>query len=474
MGSQVRRSQYYTRYGARSRGEIYVDQANGDDANAGDASAPLATIIEAERRIDDITLGGGVRIYVAPGTYIAPTFRRRILRAGIYIICEEFTELLAPQAAQAGSSRSLVNTLPGLGVDTYRGKTVEILSGAAAGDRRLIRDHTDTQIIPDLAFSAAVAANDQFRIVEPLATIEKDPAADTMELVRGNGASLLNIDIYGARGEAQAGVTFINFFIDSDYVMLSDVARFYGCELTQGVTFSGAGAMQAGWDGNDRGDFSSQAAGTGLLFGAPSDTSWSGWGLVLNAFGFFSNISASILGYVSGLNGGNGVTVGQACHLYIAAGSIFSTGPNGGIAVANISDEVGPTARVEVSGKTLFPDIKFKITATGGPGAHVFGEGATLYITQTDIDAAGLDGVLAERSGYAHIWMDVDVTASQVGVRARSGGRVDFMNGFGVVSVGNNIEVGNTPAASTIAALATNLDFVVDTPSDGSIVQRID
>lgn len=458
--------------------DLWVDAATGSDDNDGTEDRPFATLIQAEAVLPDIigrTAADYVRIFVAAGTYVAPTFRKRALRAGIYIICEEFTTLVGSTATTAGAQTS-VTCAGGLGVDTYRGKTIEILTGAAAGDRRNIRDHTDAVITPTIAFSAAVGIGATFRIVEPLAQLDPPPGADTAYLADGDGASWGLNDAYGAKGPAQSAVTYINFLTNLSSVRLNAPVRFYGCETLAGMSLEGSGVLWVGWDGNDRSDFDDQAAGTGLLFGAPTDTSWAGWGIATRGTCIFSGLDVSILSVVTGLGGTNGVIGAfSSTQLSVQGGSVASTGANGGVFAfhAAVDSPERPTI-VQISGKTLFPDIPFLITATAGPGAQSSGKLCKLILHRVTMTATGFDGVLAQKSGYVSVADDVIIVDSTTGLRARSGGRIDFMGGANVTATGNEIEVGNLPATSTIAALANNLDFVVDAPSDGSVVQRID
>jgi hypothetical protein len=173
--------------------DLYVagDAVGSSDSNPGTIASPLKTINEAIRRCnlyDEITAAFNIHVAAAPiaGYVLTTTVQAHLLRGNITIIgdgagqgTDGFTVLRATAAAQAGSTIAQIVTPAGLGVNTFRGKTVEVITGAAIGDRRTIRDNTDTVITPVRNFSAAVAANDTFRIIEPAATVTYSAGAST-------------------------------------------------------------------------------------------------------------------------------------------------------------------------------------------------------------------------------------------------------------------------------------------------------
>lgn len=77
--------------------ELWVDADRGKDSNDGSKKAPLASLIEAERRIPYI-VDHPVMIWVAPHSdpskgYEPPSFRERIMRAPIDVVGTEYKEL---------------------------------------------------------------------------------------------------------------------------------------------------------------------------------------------------------------------------------------------------------------------------------------------------------------------------------------------------------------------------------------------
>jgi len=152
---------------------IYV-AASGDDANSGTLEAPVKTLAEALTRLPLIgPLYHDCLIdIVEAGTYDLPEIPPRDYATGqLYIRATPQTVNLASTAALAGSSAQLVKS-SGLTVDQFIDKWIHILTGAAAGDYRLIKTNTATDITPVRDFSAAIATNDRYEIVEPLVVLQ--------------------------------------------------------------------------------------------------------------------------------------------------------------------------------------------------------------------------------------------------------------------------------------------------------------
>lgn len=168
-------------FATSSEMDIYVRAADGSDLNSGTISEPLATLTEAEKRIP-INVFHTVRVHVGLHTgngYDVTSFRERFLGENIYIIgdggggsSDGFTEIISSTAALSGSNSELVVT-SGLSTTEYNGygelwgATIEILSGNAAGDRKVIRNNTATGIYPDAQFSSSILPGDLYRIVKP-------------------------------------------------------------------------------------------------------------------------------------------------------------------------------------------------------------------------------------------------------------------------------------------------------------------
>jgi len=186
--------------------DIYVRAADGSDSNPGTSSEPLATLVEAEARIP-INVLHTIKIHVGPHTgngYTVPSFRKRYLEANIYIIgngggggTDGFTEIISSTAAGSGSNNELIVT-SGLSTSEYGGfgelwgATIEILTGAAAGDRRTIRNNTATGIYPNSQFTATVSSGDLYRVVKPETTIYYN-TVDYNTIISNGCGSQLNV-----------------------------------------------------------------------------------------------------------------------------------------------------------------------------------------------------------------------------------------------------------------------------------------
>jgi hypothetical protein len=156
---------------------LWVRAVDGDDANHGlDANHPLETMQAAYDRIP--YLNPTTVIHVGPHTgdgYEHGSLGPLAMLNHVIVIgdgggdplSDGFTQLLAPTAAVAGSDKTKIVTAGGMTVDAYQRKSVLVLTGAAAGDRRTINSNSATEIQPCYDFSAAVAAGDTFRVVEP-------------------------------------------------------------------------------------------------------------------------------------------------------------------------------------------------------------------------------------------------------------------------------------------------------------------
>lgn len=265
---------------------MVVDDVNGSDDASQDGSAanPLATIVEAEQRIAFL-VESEVILTVKPhggAGYVWPTFRARIFSgalAAIYVIFSEFNVVISGDTAQGGTTIEFFFTSGGLTPGALDGKTIEILDGAAAGDRRTIRDNTDTVIVPCAEFSA-VPTGASYRIIEPVPgnvviPTEFVPMVQGLGLPADNGPSGSVRD--GSDGEYVPAVNLVNAIIDApENTELVSGGRFVllGCSLDAAPTlvrYSGEGQVL----------FGRQAWNTVVppsTEPALTSSSWVGWG----------------------------------------------------------------------------------------------------------------------------------------------------------------------------------------------------
>ena len=290
---------------------IYVSNINGSDVNTGLTSAdPLQTITKAETLIANV-VNSPVVIHVGRfdltglGSYVMPKFKRRNLRESVYLVCDgasqpgasglAFNELQAATAVGVGSTANVVKW--GGGTD-YRGKTIEILTGTAATDRRTIRNADATDIVPVAPFSTGGAAT--YRIIETTVNLGFTDTSTLGEYVlcegMGSGDATPASDIItnglyvvNARFVAQGAVAGSLAFCIKDSQVV-----FFGCE------FQDAAAINVRMDsssltmGHNGSDFARVVGSYNLGFlGVTSNLQWRGWGFAsvtasANAHNFFS------------------------------------------------------------------------------------------------------------------------------------------------------------------------------------------
>lgn len=166
--------------------QIYVSPS-GNDASPGTQAAPLRTLDRAISLLP-ATWRQDLQIILAPGTY---TYSSDQLIAGIgadagpskrvtpLVLIGSFTDEVGTR-----TSTSVTNSGgPGLGIsiadatlavtpNAYEGYSISIVSGANAGQRRMIRENTATQFDVNAPFDFPLTAGDQFVIEKPAVNID--------------------------------------------------------------------------------------------------------------------------------------------------------------------------------------------------------------------------------------------------------------------------------------------------------------
>lgn len=447
--------------------ELWVDATAGADGNPGTMAAPLATLVEAERRIPHV-VAHPVTVHVGPHVgagYVPPTFRPRHLQCSIDIIADSggtnddgFVELVAPRAALAGTSHTVCKT-SGLAADAIRGKTIEVLSGLASQHRRTIKLNTDVNIVPCLLWpGSTIATGDMFRIVEPAVAIDVDQAPDSHWTVTQGAPDVV---IYGFHSDSREvpSVNFVNMkFVGSATLMGGPQVRFFGCEFPGPFALFLGGAFAHGVDRIDTSVFR-EVSEVAARHGS-NDIAWVGWGsYVVGAAASVRASSHWLYGLV-------------ASQLYVYGGHLDMRGGNvysGGVHVYSTGDN--SPADVELDGKVYLPDILMVFTNTGGPAVEAAGHGASVTVDESQLVGSTL-GVFATDGAVVALGAAggaVSVSGA-VGLKANLGGRVMF-KATSVSATGNEIEVGNTPTVSTVAALGVAGAYVAE--ADGSVVQRL-
>ncbi len=407
-----------------ARVDYYV-APGGSDSAVGSSAAPLATLDEALRRAnrlhvakDPIGSSVGVAIHLAAGAYTwSETLGPAQLHDSILIVGDALTQLVAPAAAQAGSGSGVVVTGGGLSVNAHLGKTIEILTGAAAGNRRTIRNNTATDIVPLRNFSAAVAAGDQYRIVEPAAeiTVPGDPdfANPTYSkwrpLVAGLGGpvgalmqnSTVNVGL-GGPALTIANVRFVPDPTPAAFTSMAFVGSgvfLYGVEVNAangGFPFlmcDQASCVHAGVD-YDRAAVRPFAAGL-----APGRDSWTGYGLtVLNQ----PSSALSALERFRGFLASNRKVQVESAIWRLFGASIVTTSASDAQAL-----DVAAQSQVQVAGYAPAPNLLFRCERDLATSATVqVRAGSRVELERTTIEKVNQGVAVAaigDTSGQGHL-----------------------------------------------------------------------
>lgn len=450
---------------------LVVDDVNGDDSSPdGSAANPLATIVEAERRaalfpdfeIDILVKPGGI------SGYAWPTFRLRLPLGGksIWVRFTEFVELIASSEAQGGTGLSVIVTSGGLTPGDLDGKTIEVLSGAAAGDRRTILRNTATNLEPVADFSAAVVATDLFRVIEP------DPGnvivpVDNVPMVIGSGVSESSPF---QDGDFVPGLRIVNAIINApiDLSFCADARiQLFGCEVDHSGGFMrchGSGQMLFG-----RSSWS--AVGPPAAEATLVDTSWVGWGA------FWSDdfpVWDGSVGYVAGyVVAGRWVAFTGEHELtgHMTSGAILCQGEG------DPHDTKAPRLTFGALIPLLTPRrAPARVNNTASSPAIDAQNDATIIIGEgTIIDSVG--ACVRARDARVRIIASVTLNTGTVGLVADLMGEV-VTRSVGTITIGtlsgNEVEVGNTPATATIASLSAAGSFLKDSiADDNSIVHTL-
>ncbi len=266
-----------------SRQSFFVSDATGSDLNDGSIDSPVQTITRVEQLIPD-HIKHEINVFVEPHTgagYTWPTFQARTFTGlvGIWVHFTSFTTLVSGDTAQGGSAIGTLVSSGGLTPDALEGKTIEILDGSAAGDRRTIAENTATNIIPNTEFTADPTGA-SFRVVEPDSS-NRLLVDFAVPMVLGHQAS--TEQSFGSPAprddDYSPGVHITNAIIDTvaPTVFVIDARlSLFGCELhnTGGsVGYQGTGQLLFG-----RGS-SWYRVTPPTVEPALSSTSWVGWGV---------------------------------------------------------------------------------------------------------------------------------------------------------------------------------------------------
>lgn len=466
-----------------SRTDLYVSDINGNDSWDGSAANPLKTIGRATDVLAGV-LGYVAVIHVgrhAGAGYAPPRIQSNILNANLWIVGDGagqpgetgFTSIRASVAAAAGSTANqIVVTGGGMVVDAYRGQTVRVTTGAAAGDYRTIRNNDANNLYPVRPFSAAVAAGDLYEVVEPdviwnfdTPFLGQDPIlVGNMNGGRGNPASF------------QYGVYFNNFKwtgpATSTYSIYGSRVVFCGIQCDTVIANVqlpihnwSASEIGLGQDQIVSGASQASFSSASVDMGATSATSWLGWtlsqrtnctapGVSMNGV----NVHGSIVTNSVGVNG----DAVFAC----IGGNFFGGGATNAVAVAG-----GTASFVGASGCNI-------LMANAGANATLIASTGARVSSMQNVTVANSVGwaLEARSSQILNVATTATGTGATIGAIARNGGQITFSGAPGFTgAAGADLCVDSTAAgglgvAFAVATLAASGDYI--SRDDGSIILR--
>ncbi len=252
--------------------DYYVDTVNGNDNNPGTRTLPLQSLAELDARIPTTCVSASYRGHLKAGTYVMPGnnvfLRARLFMGGlIEIFADEAWDptvytVFASGTAGGGTSATVI-VGSGFTANAFKGKTIRVTSGPAAGQYRRVNRNTTTQIFVNGGFLTAPASGASWEMLDLAVILQAPPQSvaqdslNTYLLVDAScGGKVLDGSLdyatgSGALGNAlvSAGTCFrgVRFAIDPSVfalAVLGDSVFFYGCEVDSDapVAFIGAKA----------------------------------------------------------------------------------------------------------------------------------------------------------------------------------------------------------------------------------------
>lgn len=429
----------------KARLDLYVSDVNGNDANSGlTPASPVKTLAGAIAKITFNVVAFDVVIHVgrhAGAGYTWATLDSYYLvdGASMYVYGDGagqagedgFTVLKATGPSLAGTTTAVVKDAA-MVVNTYRGKTIEILSGAAIGNRRTINYNTGTDIVPTVQFSAGIVAGDTYRIIDSAVVVNTPAFPGTTLIARGVGSPRKSFQFLGGGGfvyPAPSGLCIVN---------ISGIDNLDFCENTAVFFFGGS------FSGNINDWMSNCEVGYGetnpnlaqLPALIASTTAWLGWtpgGLTTNSVSwegggnYYHGFIVAARLQVSGINHGaihggdlsgtagfasisvNSADVFGDCVLEIGDGRsdtmsnplrVTALGVGGGFSVASCVYVTGPRSCVEFTFVRLASAIVVLTSATVLLAAKDGGQISTQHGSDLGIELhAGTFGCLAISGG---------------------------------------------------------------------------
>lgn len=268
---------------------VYVT-ATGSDTAAGTVAAPLRTLAGAWALLPAVQaahvvvhLGSGSHEWTDPPALVQRAYSILVIGDGAGQPGDDGFEVLATgTVAPAGSTLTSISTVDALTPGGFTGCTIEMLTGAAAGNRRGIADNGATSVRLAAALTApgnvTATPGDTFRIVRSSVVIERPTVRTSIWI------------------PSAVRVSFASLALNAACVVWADGCGWWGVELRAGnLTLQTGVRLAAG---------SQIIDSTALLVDALGlvPSRWQGWGLLCRStWGYGAPNSATedaLTGYV--------------------------------------------------------------------------------------------------------------------------------------------------------------------------------
>lgn len=359
---------------------VYLSGANGNDANDGlTPGAAVATYARVWELLPLIVYrpfivhvgehGGAGYVYELPP-------ENRVFAEGAFIALygdgagqageDGFTEI-TNGVLGAGTTATVLQIATTPADDAYKGFTVEITSGLAAGYRRHIRSSvgdlvSPTQIYENFAGLVTPSAGDSYRILRPAVKLI---LPDSGRLV-GSASTFAYTSLTNSNAPLHlVNVSMTSAFGAFTYILqpVNSVQLYFGVEVTGGNSHDTVGTVYAGVAAGNRGVVLILEQLMSAL-GLELSLQWQGWGLTFpEALG---NNDPALVSWFNGGDGGlfQGYVVGGTVSAGMGSTIILQGGRSSRVTATNkgyVIFRVG-SAR----GSSTTPPVPFLIKSTSG------------------------------------------------------------------------------------------------------------
>jgi hypothetical protein len=359
-----------------------------------------------------------------------------------------FTEVATGVAAVTNTDVILTAAAPFPAADSYQNMFVEILTGNAAGDIRVIQTNTTNDLTPVCAFSNAVAPGDTFRITTPRVVIDV------------SGGAVLAASI-GKSGVLPINLINLEFQGDTEYLSFAGCnVLAYGVRLTDVYIDSSESSIFAGTTPENMGNAPVPSLWD-ILGISDKGTAWMGWGIATNTdwinlgynlngsadtsffAGFLSSLaSINVSGGRMELGGGFAASIGvdlPSSDLVFQYNSALSALPY------LIRPRSGETGIYQFAGRIVGQaDIIINARAANANGFYSNGGVASFYASGRFIDSVGLAVYLINAeltllpTGVRDLWIEINGDGQALFAQGSSVRMFPYTAPFGGVKFSSN------------------------------------